>query len=503
MADNAQLSTNVGTGKIAATASLSFSGDTADVQIVGVGMLSGSEGSWAMSLATGGAGAVSAGTPRVTLASDDPAVSKLTSIDSDTSNLNDTIGTDGAASVPTKVVMIGGHEGSITYNVHLLRTHADDQLNTQNALVVANYGYVFDGTTWDRMRGTSTDGLLVNLGSNNDVTVTGTVSGTGTAGTAATGVVTIQGIASMTAIQVADNSGSLTVDAPVGTPVFVRLSDGSAAITTLPVSLASVPSHAVTNAGTFAVQVDGTALMKLTDIETNTDAGAVVGNGAAATAQRVTLANDSTGIVALTTSTASIGKLASNTGVTIGAVEIAAAQTLATVTTVSTLTGGGVAHDGADSGNPIKIGAKASATLSDDTMVANADRTDATSDLDGALLTRTGFPLGDLITERTSNTDGASTAFTNFGATASARNYITAIVVYNSSATAGYVDIRDGTAGSILYTIPLPAGGGAVIGNGSTPILYSSVNTALAFDVSAALSTVYISASGFKSKVRA
>jgi hypothetical protein len=55
-------------------------------------------------------------------------------------------------------------------------------------------------------------------------------------------------------VAVTDNSGSLTVDAPVGTPVFVRLSDGSSAITTLPVSLASVPSHAVTNAGTFAVQ---------------------------------------------------------------------------------------------------------------------------------------------------------------------------------------------------------------------------------------------------------
>lgn len=64
---------------------------------------------------------------------------------------------------------------------------------------------------------------------------------------------------------VTDSAGSLTVDAPVGTPVFVRLSDGTAAITTLPVSgtffqatqpvsLASVPSHAVTNAGTFAVQ---------------------------------------------------------------------------------------------------------------------------------------------------------------------------------------------------------------------------------------------------------
>lgn len=57
------------------------------------------------------------------------------------------------------------------------------------------------------------------------------------------------------AVGVTDNAGSLTVDAPVGTPVFVRLSDGTDPIATLPVSLASVPSHAVTNAGTFAVQL--------------------------------------------------------------------------------------------------------------------------------------------------------------------------------------------------------------------------------------------------------
>jgi hypothetical protein len=64
-------------------------------------------------------------------------------------------------------------------------------------------------------------------------------------------------------LAVTDNSGSLTVDAPVGTPVFVRLSDGTSAISTLPVSLASVPSHAVTNAGTFAVQESGAALTAL------------------------------------------------------------------------------------------------------------------------------------------------------------------------------------------------------------------------------------------------
>lgn len=54
---------------------------------------------------------------------------------------------------------------------------ADDVSNTVNLFVDpagafaahAAFGYVYDGTTWDRLRGTSANGLLVNLGSNNAV----------------------------------------------------------------------------------------------------------------------------------------------------------------------------------------------------------------------------------------------------------------------------------------------------------------------------------------------
>jgi len=41
---------------------------------------------------------------------------------------------------------------------------------------VGAFQMVFDGVTWDRAAGTSADGALVNLGANNDVTVTGTVT---------------------------------------------------------------------------------------------------------------------------------------------------------------------------------------------------------------------------------------------------------------------------------------------------------------------------------------
>lgn len=85
---------------------------------------------------------------------------------------------------------------------------------------------------------------------------TNTDFGTVTGGGTETGALRVTIANNSTGVlSVDDNGGSLTVDAPVGTPVFVRLSDGSSAITTLPVSLASVPSHAVTNAGTFATQV--------------------------------------------------------------------------------------------------------------------------------------------------------------------------------------------------------------------------------------------------------
>lgn len=318
---------------------------------------------------------------------------------------------------------------------------------------------------------------------------------------------------------VTDNAGSLTVDAPVGTPVFVRLSDGSAALTgqkamtaSLPVVIASdqsalsVASHAVTNAGTFATQVDGAALtaLQLIDDPVATTASAIPSKGMAISGTDGTNARiiktDTSGelqvdILSIAAGSNAIGKLAANSGVTIGAVEIAATQTLATLTT---LTGGGVAHDGADSGNPVKVGSKSVTALTTNAAVASGDRADLTSDLDGAIITHQ-TPHGGIIQERVSDTGGTSTVFTNFGAGgAGVYNYITTLSVYNSSATAGYVDIRDGSAGTVLFTMPAPAGGGSVL---SFPVpLRSSANTAFAYDVSGALSTVYISAVGYRSK---
>jgi hypothetical protein len=55
-------------------------------------------------------------------------------------------------------------------------TPTDDYVTPTKGIDVISANMVYDGTTWDMMRGDSVNGTLVNLGSNNDVTVTGTVS---------------------------------------------------------------------------------------------------------------------------------------------------------------------------------------------------------------------------------------------------------------------------------------------------------------------------------------
>lgn len=50
-----------------------------------------------------------------------------------------------------------------------------DNTATPTVPAVGSFNMVYDGATWDFARGTAADGALVNLGTNNDVTVTGTV----------------------------------------------------------------------------------------------------------------------------------------------------------------------------------------------------------------------------------------------------------------------------------------------------------------------------------------
>lgn len=265
----------------------------------------------------------------------------------------------------------------------------------------------------------------------------------------------------------------------------------------------------------------------------------------------VTVASGQT--IGLAAGTNGIGKLTANSGVTIGAVEIAAAQTLATVSTVTSVTqfngnaidlgngavgtgtlrvtiasdttgvlsiddnsgsitvdnngtfavqaAGDVAHDAADSGNPVKVGAKAIAALSGATLVSAADRTDAQSDLDGAIIVRDGYALGDGVQGAASVTDTTATSVISAPG-ANVYLYITDIQVANTGATAVLVTFQldpAGTPSTLAYTIA-PAGGGSNIHFGK-PLKVTTANKAFGFTAGGSTTTLYVSAQGYKSKI--
>lgn len=160
-----------------------------------------------------------------------------------------------------------------------------------------------------------------------------------------------------------------------------------------------------------------------------------------------------------------------------------------------------VAHDAADSGEPVKIGAKAETALSGVTLVADGDRTNLYAGADGVLFVRPHTGLEDIVSERDSITSGTSTAFGSGMAAPGAgiRLYVTSVAITNTSTTDTYVDLQDGASGTVLWTLPCPQKGGAI--QTFDPPLKLTANTALAYQVGTGSTTVYISANGFKSKI--
>lgn len=158
----------------------------------------------------------------------------------------------------------------------------------------------------------------------------------------------------------------------------------------------------------------------------------------------------------------------------------------------------GLAFAATGNGGPRLIG-HATNSLSTATLASNDNDMKVKTDLSGVLINRPFANPEDTVTHApVAITDGSSTSVLA-AAGSGVRNYVTDIECANSSATNVTVDIRDGTAGAVLWTISCPAGGG---NNKSFAMpLRGSANTAVAADPSAAASTVTISINGFKSKL--
>ena len=99
-----------------------------------------------------------------------------------------------------------------------------------------------------------------------------------------------------------------------------------------------------------------------------------------------------------------------------------------------------------------------------------------------------------LLDGRGTATDTSNTALIAAQGTG-VRIYVTTLIVSNSSATNTEVDIKDGT--TIKLTIPAPATGGAVVDLSETPLKLTA-NTALNFAAVAGVTTIKVSAVGYR-----
>ncbi len=348
----------------------------------------------------------------------------------------------------------------------------------------------------------------------------------------------------------------------------------------------TVSSHAVTNAGTFAVQVDGSALTALQKIDDPVlvddagftpatssvsmagfqfddvapdsvdegDAGAArmsanrniyttirdaAGNerGVNVTASNqlnVIDANSATALTSLQLIDDPVATLGTTTytetttkGMIVGAVRRDADTTLVDTTNevgplqmdangrlkveafsgeilpvsgtiTASNTAGDIAHDTGDSGNPVKIGAKA--VSAEPAVVTANDRVNIIADLVGKQIVLPysnpeNFVSGAITTAMTATTSTSLIASPGAGL----RNYVTQITVSNAHATVGTdVIIQDGSGGTTLYTIPAAAVYGGAAVSFPCPLRQPTAATALfCANVTTGASTK-VSASGYK-----
>jgi hypothetical protein len=328
------------------------------------------------------------------------------------------------------------------------------------------------GTFWQATQpvsGTVTANLAAgtnNIGDVDVLTVNGVAPAFGTGVRDAT--VQRVTIATDDVVPVSDNGGSLTIDGTVTANLAAGTNNiGDVDVLTVPAPLSTTGGGTeaaalrvtIANDSTGVVSVDdnggsltvdgtvalaaGTANIGDVDVLTVPAPLSTTGNGTAATALRVTIASDTTGLLDIE---------------------------------------GDLAHDAPDStSKPVKIGAKAIAHGANPTAVAAADRTDLYANRHGVLWTLGGHP--NIITRsvRIADADGAQTDASIVGTiNAGTKVAVTMLTVTcdaaNTNATAVKVgfgatnipgDSATGANGVLLDHEGIAAGSGIVIGSGA------------------------------------
>lgn len=203
-----------------------------------------------------------------------------------------------AATITDNPVLIGGEnpsgalkrlqtapDGDLIVHHHTAsQAMADGVSNTQRIPVNESdqtymplpvFPWVFNGTTWDRLRGDSTNGLTVNLGSNNDVTV----PGVSTEAKQDTIIGHIDGIESLLTTIDADTSALAAIDYATETTLAAILVDTGqieALLTTIDADTSSMNTDIATIAGAVSgteMQVDVLTMPEVTTAEKKSSTG--------------------------------------------------------------------------------------------------------------------------------------------------------------------------------------------------------------------------------------
>jgi hypothetical protein len=290
-----------------------------------------------------------------------------------------------------------GISGTVTVDSELPAAAAlTDNAANPTAPAVGAFGLVWDGATWDRAPGTAADGALVNLGTNNDVTVTGTV----------------------------------TVDSEL--PAAAALADGAANPTTPTVGSANLLYN-----GTTWDRVRGDTTNGL-DVD--------------------------------------VTRLPYD-----------------------------VAHDAADSGNPLKVGFRAVSALP--TAVGSADRVNAIADLFGRQMVTFIDPAQQIWKQVEASTAQTGTAI--WTPAAGKRIAVCKVVIGTAGTTAGLLTIWFGASGDTTFTqgtdqvvfrgtlTPTANATPGVVMDMTNPMFSTTADYVLRYTTSAAL-TVYITVYGYE-----
>ena len=294
------------------------------------------------------------------------------------------------------------------------------------------------------------------------------VVGTGTAGTPAGNILTVQGVASMTKLLVTPDSVALPANQSVNTAqingVAPTMGNGISGTGVQRVTVASDSTGQIALAAGSATIGALTANQSVNTAQINA-VTPLMGNGISGTgAQRVTIASDSTGQIALAAGAATIGALTANQSINLA--QIAGTASVSGGVAGSQSIGGTAATDAAVNQNPVLIGCRAEDTTDAAAglvVSAEGDLVPCSATRSGAIRVIQGASPGWSYHENSSSALTDATVHASCGT--GLFNYIGTIAFSSGAATQLTLLIEDGTTTTILGPWYLEAvnGRGAVI----------------------------------------